>query len=74
MRQEDYVNDAIELLRQLIATPSISRDEKAAADIIQKRMTACGLAHGVRETTFGYCRPTGTTASPPCCSTRTSTR
>lgn len=44
MRQEDYVNDAIELLRQLIATPSVSRDEKAAADIMQRRMTAYGLA------------------------------
>lgn len=44
MRQEDYVNDAIELLRQLIATPSVSRDEKAAADIMQKQMTAYGLA------------------------------
>ncbi len=27
MRQEDYVNDAVELLKRLIATPSVSRNE-----------------------------------------------
>ena len=30
---ETYFNDATELLKQLIATPSVSRDEKAAANI-----------------------------------------
>ena len=32
---KQYVNDAIELLQQLIATPSVSRDEGAAADVME---------------------------------------
>lgn len=44
MRQEDYVNDAVELLRSLIATPSVSRDEKEAADVMQHYMQTYGLA------------------------------
>ena len=43
MRQEDYVNDAVELLKQLIATPSVSRNETAAADIMEKQMITYGL-------------------------------
>ena len=44
MRQEDYVNDAVELLKQLIATPSVSRNETAATDIMEKQMITYGLA------------------------------
>ena len=44
MRQEDYVNDAVELLKRLIATPSVSRNETAAADIMEKQMITYGLA------------------------------
>lgn len=44
MRQEDYVNDAVELLKRLIATPSVSRNETAAADIMEKQMTTYGMA------------------------------
>lgn len=44
MRQEDYVTDAVELLKALIATPSVSRNETAAADIMQHEMERCGLA------------------------------
>lgn len=43
MRQEDYVNDAVELLRSLIATPSVSRNEGAAADVMQHYMESIGL-------------------------------
>lgn len=43
MRQEDYVNDAVELLRRLIATPSVSRQEKEAADVMQQYMEGCGM-------------------------------
>ena len=32
MTQEQYVSDAVELLKKLIATPSVSRSEKHAAD------------------------------------------
>ena len=32
MTQEQFTNDAVELLKKLIATPSVSRNEKDAAD------------------------------------------
>ena len=38
-----YVNDAVELLKQLIAIPSISREETKAADLFEARMTEWGL-------------------------------
>lgn len=44
MRQEDYVNDAVTLLRKLIATPSVSRNEKDAADVMQQYMESVGLS------------------------------
>lgn len=44
MRQQDYIGDAVDLLRRLIATPSVSRDEKDAADIMQRQMEGYGLA------------------------------
>ncbi len=44
MKHQDYAGDAIDLLCALISTPSVSRDEKAAADVMQQRMTAYGLA------------------------------
>lgn len=40
---ERYVNEAVELLKQLIATPSVSREEKEAADVMEAQMTAWGL-------------------------------
>lgn len=42
---EQYVNDAIGLLRQLIATPSVSRDEGRAADIMSQHLDTWGLPH-----------------------------
>ncbi len=44
MTQEKYENDAIELLKRLIATPSISRNEKEAADIMEKTISSYGFA------------------------------
>ncbi len=44
-RNETYYNDATELLKQLIATPSISRDEKAAADLFCKHLEEIGLTY-----------------------------
>lgn len=38
--EEELYYDAIDLLKQLIATPSISRDEKKAADIVEKFLRA----------------------------------
>ena len=43
MTQEEYVRDAIGLLSQLIATPSTSRNEKAAADIMEKALRNYGF-------------------------------
>ena len=44
MRHQDYINDAVELLSRLIATPSVSRNEKEAADVMQHQMSTYGLA------------------------------
>lgn len=38
-----YTHDAIELLRRLIATPSVSREETNAADIMEKEARAYGF-------------------------------
>lgn len=45
MNNHEYTNDAVDLLRQLIQTPSVSRTETAAADIMQQEMERCGLKH-----------------------------
>ncbi|MGN1263855.1 MAG: M20 family metallo-hydrolase [Prevotella sp.] len=37
-------DEAVGLLKWLIATPSVSRDEKRAADVMEEFMTGCGLA------------------------------
>ena len=34
MLQEEYVSDAVDLLKKLISTPSVSRNEKEAADYV----------------------------------------
>ena len=44
MTDDNYVYEAVELLKKLIATPSVSRDESRAADIIEEYMTRRGLA------------------------------
>lgn len=36
MNYKDYTNEAVELLKKLIAIPSVSRDEKAAADLMEE--------------------------------------
>lgn len=40
---EQYVGDALSLLQRLIATPSVSRDESRAADIMQSAMEEYGF-------------------------------
>ncbi len=44
MKQTDYLHDAITLLQQLIAVPSVSRDEAKAADILEKTINGYGYA------------------------------
>ncbi len=43
MTQEQYVNDAVELLQKLIATPSVSHNEKDAADIMEQAIRDYGF-------------------------------
>ena len=38
-----YTNEAVDLLKKLIATPSVSREETAAADILADFIENCGL-------------------------------
>lgn len=45
MRYKDYAIEAVELLKQLIATPSVSREEKAAADVLAGFIEDCGLEY-----------------------------
>ena len=42
----EYVNDAVELLKRLIETPSVSRDECRAADVMEEFLNRWGLPHG----------------------------
>ncbi len=41
-----YVNDAVELLKDLIAIPSVSKDESRAADQLSAYLNRWGLPHG----------------------------
>ncbi len=43
MTYKQYTKEAIELLQALISTPSVSRDEAAAADVLQRQIKAWGL-------------------------------
>ena len=46
MEQKDYTNDAVALLKELIAIPSISRDETKAADKLSEYLNKWNLPHG----------------------------
>ena len=43
---KDYTNDAVALLKELIAIPSISRDEKKAADRLSQYLDMWNLPYG----------------------------
>lgn len=47
-RKQEYIDDAVALLRRLIATPRVSRQESAAADLMESAMEQWGL-HPRRE-------------------------
>jgi len=40
---ESYIDDAVALLKQLIATPRVSREEQNAADLLERQMADWGL-------------------------------
>ena len=46
METRNYTNDAVELLKELIAIPSISRNEDKAADKLAEYLTMWGLPYG----------------------------
>jgi len=43
MDTRQYTNDAVELLKRLISTPSVSRDERQAANIFEQQVRDWGL-------------------------------
>jgi acetylornithine deacetylase len=43
MNSEKYVNDAVTLLQKLIATPSVSREETRAADLMEEELRQYGF-------------------------------
>lgn len=43
MKQNEYTKEALALLKKLIATPSVSRNEKEAADIMEAAIKSYGL-------------------------------
>ena len=43
MTAQQYTGEAVSLLSHLIATPSVSRDECRAADIMEEELARCGL-------------------------------
>lgn len=45
MNTKKYTDDAVALLKELIATPSISRDEQAAADVLARHIEAYGMTY-----------------------------
>ena len=45
MTQNDYTSDAVRLLEELISTPSVSREETRAADLLAQRMGEYGLSY-----------------------------
>lgn len=44
MEIKDFLNDAVQLLSELIATPRVSRSEAEAADLLERRMAEWGLS------------------------------
>ena len=43
MTQKDYLEDAVGLLRRLVSTPSVSRDEAAAAAVVECALRRYGF-------------------------------
>ena len=45
MTTKEYTDDAVALLMRLIATPSVSRDEGGAADVMEAELRRCGIEY-----------------------------
>ena len=57
MTYKEQTNEAVELLKKLIATPSVSRDETAVADVLEAYMKEKGL-NPQRHGNNVWCQPT----------------
>ena len=57
MTYKEQTNEAVELLKKLIATPSVSRDETAVADVLEAYMAEKGL-NPQRHGNNVWCQPT----------------
>ena len=64
MSIESYIADSVELLKRMISTPSVSRQEEAVADVIMGQFAQWGLKVNrkgnnlwVRQESCGQCRP-----------------
>lgn len=64
MTLKEYLNDAIELLKELIATPSVSRDESAAADVMARAISGYGYEYS-REGNNIWIKSSGFDSSKP---------
>ncbi|SFG05149.1 M20 family metallo-hydrolase [Prevotella sp. KH2C16] len=64
MTKEEFQKDAVCLLKKLIATPSVSRQEAEAVDIMQRQMESYGLTPR-REANNVWALDPGFTASRP---------
>ena len=64
MTLKEYLNDAIELLKELIATPSVSRDESAAADVMARAISGYGHEYS-REGNNIWIKSSGFDSSKP---------
>ena len=66
MNYDNYTDKAVALLSRLISTPSVSRDEKTAADIMENYISGMGFeAHREANNVWALI---STKASPPSCS------
>lgn len=64
MMKEEFLKDAVDLLKRLIATPSVSRQEAGATDIMQRQIESYGLTP-CREANNVWTVDPGFTASRP---------
>ena len=64
MNINDYTCEAVALLSELIATPSVSREERKAADLLEARLRQWGLSPQ-REGNNVWCFSNGFSAERP---------
>ena len=64
LMEKQFLDDAVALLRELVATPRVSRDEGRAADLLFDRMAAWGL-HPKRVKNNVYAMPAEMNAEKP---------